>query len=72
LIIEAINAHTEEKKRIIEEITVIDYFDDNNYALRKYIELHKEHPNKEMYVVHISRSELDIEELTWTGVRIAR
>lgn len=69
LIIEAIDARTEDKKRIIEEITVVDTFTDNNEALRKYIQLHKSHPNREMYVVHTSRPELDIEEIVWIGVR---
>ena len=72
LVIEAISARTENKKRIIEELTVINSFKDNNEALREYIQLHKTHPEREMYVVHTSRTELDIEELTWTGVRTAR
>ena len=72
LLIEAISARTEDNKRIVEELTVINSFDDNNEALKEYIQLHKTYPEKEMYVVHTSRIELDIEELTWTGVRTAR
>jgi hypothetical protein len=69
VIIEAVEATTRDKKRIINEMIVISSFDDNNMALRKYIDLHKEHPDREIYVVHTSRETLDIEELTWTGVR---
>jgi hypothetical protein len=43
----------------------------NNRALQKYVQLHKNYPEKEMYVVHTSRIELDIEELNRTGVRTA-
>ena len=72
LIIEAISARTENKKRLIEELTVINSFKDNDEALREYIKLHKTYPERELYVVHTSRTELNIEELTWTGVRTAR
>lgn len=69
LIIEAIDARTEDKKRIIEEMTVVGSFEDSVSALQRYLQLHKTHPNREMYVVHSSRPMLDIEEITWTGVR---
>ena len=70
VIIEAIEAKTEDKRRLIEQISVIDVFDnDNTGALRKYVELHKSYPEKELYVVHTSRPQLDVKERTWTGVR---
>lgn len=69
LIIEAIGATTEDKKRIINELTVVDTFDDSSIALKKYLHLHREFPNREMYVIHSSRPELDIEEIKWAGVR---
>lgn len=72
LVIEAISARTKDNKRIVEELTVINSFDDSNEALKEYIQLHKKYPEKEMYVVHTSRIELDIEELTWSGVRTSR
>ena len=70
VIIEAIDAKTEDSKRIVEQITIVDIFnDDNTGALRKYVELHKIHPERELYVVHTSRPELNIKERRWTGVR---
>lgn len=69
VLIEAIDAKTLDKKRIIEDMEVIDAFDNSKVAMQKYLELHKQYPDREMYVVHTSRSQLDIEELTWTGVR---
>jgi hypothetical protein len=72
IIIEAINARTEDGNRIVEELTIVDTFDnDNNGALRKYVELHKVSPERELYVVHTSRNELNIKERRWTGVRQA-
>jgi len=69
VIIEAINARTEGSKRIIEQLTVVDTFQDSKEALLKYVQLHKLHPKRELYVVHTSRLKLDIEEQRWIGVR---
>lgn len=70
VIIEAIEAHTEGVKRIISQMTVVDNFqDDNNKALLHYLQLHRKHRERELYVVHTSRPELDIIEQRWIGVR---
>lgn len=70
VIIEAIEAHTEGDKRIIAQMTVVDNFqEDNNKALLQYLQLHRKHRERELYVVHTSRPELDILEQRWIGVR---
>lgn len=70
LVIEAIEAHTEEDRRILDNITVVDTFnEDNNKALLEYVKLHRKHRERELYVVHTSRQELDIIEQRWAGVR---
>ncbi|ACV64720.1 hypothetical protein Dtox_4040 [Desulfofarcimen acetoxidans DSM 771] len=70
VIIEAIEAYTEGDKRIIAQITVVNNFqDDNNKALLQYLQLHRKHRERELYVVHTSRPELDIIEQKWIGVR---
>lgn len=70
VIIEAIEAYTDGNKRIISQITVVDNFhNDNNNALLKYLQLHRRHRERELYVVHTSRPELDIVEQNWIGVR---
>ncbi|MDO7785674.1 hypothetical protein [Desulforamulus aquiferis] len=70
LLIEAIEAHTEENKRIVNQIAVINNFcDDNNKALQQYLQLHRKYRERELYVVHTSRPELDIIEQRWSGVR---
>jgi hypothetical protein len=70
LIIEAIEAHTEADRRILDNITVVDtFYEDNNKALLEYVKLHRKHREREMYVVHTSRRELDITETKWIGVR---
>ncbi|AEF95228.1 hypothetical protein Desca_2396 [Desulfotomaculum nigrificans CO-1-SRB] len=70
VIIEAMEAHTERNKRIIGQVTVVNNFhDDNNQALLQYLQLHRKYREREFYVVHISRPELDIIEQRWTRVR---
>lgn len=73
VIIEAIDARSEGNKRVIEQVTVVNTFkDDSKDALQKYIQLHKAYPERELYVVHTSRPELDIEEQRWAGVRASQ
>ena len=70
LIIEAIEAYTEGNKRIIAQMTVVNNFqEDNNKALLQYLQLHRKHREREFYVVHTSRPQLDIIEQKWIGVR---
>ncbi len=70
VIIEAVDAHTEGNNRIIENIQLVEVFGkDNIGALRRYAQLHKSHPEKEFYVFHTSRPELNVKERKWTGIR---
>ena len=70
VLIEAIDATTEGENRIVKELSIIDTFeDDSKKAMDRYVELHKLHKEREYYVVHTQRSELDIKVLKWSGVR---
>lgn len=70
VLIEAIDAKTEGENRIVDEISIIDTFkNDSQKAMNKYVQLHKLHKEREYYVVHTDRPELDIEVLKWLGVR---
>jgi hypothetical protein len=70
VLIEAIDAKTEGDSRMIEEISVVDTFkEDSRKAMRRYVELHKQHKDREYYVVNTQRLNLDIKILRWVGVR---
>ena len=71
LLIEAIAASTSGHQREVDEMAVIDTFDDSSVAMRHYLELHAIAPERELYVVHSSRPSLDIAERTWLGIRKA-
>jgi hypothetical protein len=69
LLIEAIEAHSEPGMRILDDISVVDTFDDSAVAMRRYVALHEHAPQRELYVVHTDREELDIHERRWLGIR---
>jgi hypothetical protein len=71
LLVEAVEAHSEEGQRILDDIDVIQSFSDSVAAMRHYQELHRMDPHREMYVVHTDREHLDIGEIRWFGLRTA-
>jgi len=69
LLIEAIKAHSEADRRILEQLAVVGTFSDSTTAMKSYLQLHNEAPERELYVFHTSREKLDITERRWLGVR---
>ncbi len=72
LLVEAIKARSEASKRIVEQLAVVGTFPDSVMALKGYQQLHREAPERELYVFHTSREALDITERSWLGIRGAR
>lgn len=60
LLLEAIKAHSQLNQRILEQLAVLGAFSDSISAMRSYAELHREAPERELYVFHTSRPELDV------------
>ena len=71
LVIEAIQARSQQGHRHLDEIAVVKAFPDGEAALRSYLSLHRVAPERELYVLHTDREELDITERTWLGLRTA-
>jgi hypothetical protein len=69
LIVEALAAHTEDRRRVLDRIAVIETCPDGASAMKSYQRLHGEYPGREFYFVHTSREELDIRERRWLGIR---
>jgi len=72
LLVEAIKAHSESGKRILEHISVVGVFPDSVAAMRGYTKLHRESPERELYVFHTDREWIDIVERKWLGIRSVR
>lgn len=69
LLFEAIDAYSKNGKRIVDDISVINSFNDSREALKEYSEMHKKDKSREMYVYHTENKDLTIEERSWVGVR---
>ncbi len=69
VVIEAVKAHSIASKRMLDDISVLDVFDNSTTAMHNYSERHRDAPQRELLVVHTSREALDIEERHWVGVR---
>ena len=69
LLVEAIKARSELGKRILEELTIVNTFPDARSAMRGYLHLHEQAPERELYVLHTDRERLDITERQWLGIR---
>ncbi|MCK6626088.1 MAG: hypothetical protein L6R45_13050 [Anaerolineae bacterium] len=53
LLVEAIKAHSEADKRILEQISVISTYPDSVMAMQGYTQLHHEAPERELYFARI-------------------
>lgn len=71
LLVEAIKAHTEGDKRILDQLAVIGTFPDSTVAWQGYTQLHRKAPERELFVLHTSRERLDIKIRHWAGIRRA-
>jgi hypothetical protein len=69
LLLEAIQAHSEGNKRVLDQLAVLGAFTDSTTALQSYGKFHRVAPQRELYVFHTSRKSLDITERSWLGVR---
>lgn len=69
LLIEAIQAHSDSGKRYIDNLSVINDFDDSKNALFQYQKIKEQTPQKELYVFHTTNEELEIQEKKWHGLR---
>jgi len=68
LLVEAIKARSEANRRILEQLAVVETFSDSPTAMKSYLLLHREAPERELYVFHTSRETLDVTERRWLGV----
>lgn len=69
LVIEALDAHTEDARRVFDRIAVIEVCADGPATMRRYGELRKQHPHRELCFVHTGMVEIEIEERRWIGIR---
>lgn len=71
LVIEALQAHSENEVRFLDRIAVIETCADGQAAFESYRRLHQEYPQREFYFVNTRREKLDIRERRWLGIRVS-
>ena len=69
ILFEAIEAYSKDGKRIVQDLSVINSYQEGKEALKEYAEKHKKDKSREMYVYHTKNEKLYIEERAWIGVR---
>lgn len=71
VLVEALDAHSAEGRRFLDELTVVQEYPSGEDAMRGYLDLHRRSPERELYVLHTDRETLDIVEREWLGLRRA-
>lgn len=71
VLIEAIDAKSAGDRRLVDDLAVVDRFADSSSAWRRYQELHRQQPARELYILHTDRESLDIRELASMAIRPA-
>lgn len=71
LLIEALEAHSAEGRRCLDELSVVETYADSGQAMADYLQRHRRAPDRELYVLHTDREELEIDERDWLGLRRA-
>ncbi|MEC0213302.1 aspartyl protease family protein [Paenibacillus ehimensis] len=69
ILVEAIKASSNNRVRQLEDMAVIQDYDNPQEAWNGYKYLHKLHPTRELYVFHTSRSDVEVVEEFFSGVR---
>lgn len=69
LLVEALEAHSADGKRFLEQLAVVDTFPDSVTAMKRYAQLHRDMPMRVYYVFHSSRETIEVIERRWIGVR---
>jgi len=70
LVVEALEAHTtKNRQRHPDDLAVVESCASGKDAMAGYRRLHRKYPARELYFVHTSREDLEIEERPWLGIR---
>ncbi|WP_163853513.1 hypothetical protein [Paenibacillus elgii] len=69
VLVEALKAVSNNRVRTIEEMTVVEEYDNPMQAWEGYKHYHKENPEREFYVFHTSKQEIEVIEEYFTGIR---
>lgn len=70
VLIEATKATSVKQRRTIEDMYVVDKYNSSTEAWSGYKEHHKEHPDREYYIFHTSKENVEVVEQFFNGIRV--
>lgn len=62
VLVEALSAYSKENKRIITEMLVLEESNSPHVLWGKYKQLRSKYSNKEIYIFHTSKNQIEVEE----------
>ncbi|GIQ63982.1 hypothetical protein PACILC2_25500 [Paenibacillus cisolokensis] len=69
VLVEAIKANSDNRVRRLEDMAVIQDYDNPQEAWSGYKHFHKLYPTRELYVFHTSRTDVEVVEEFFSGIR---
>lgn len=69
VLVEALKTSSQNKMRNIEEMSILSDFRDSIAAWQEYKKIHKENPEKELYIFHTSKRKAEVVEQFFAGIR---
>ncbi len=69
ILVEALKAYSCDKKRYIEDMTVVSCFEGTKKAWEEYKKIKHDSPSREFYIFHTSKETIEVVEQAFTGVR---
>ena len=71
VVAEALKAHSEEHRRVVEELSILAAFPRSADAMRRQLEIHRAEPSREVLIAFTGWEKLEIEEILMAGIRSA-
>ncbi|MCM2996149.1 hypothetical protein M3647_01535 [Paenibacillus cellulositrophicus] len=69
VLVEALATHSNNHRRIIEEMSVVSEYDDPKDAWASYKKLHLSEPTRELYIFYTGNEYIEVIEQPFTGIR---
>ncbi|WP_373233412.1 hypothetical protein [Cohnella sp.] len=69
VLVEALKTSSKDKIRTVEEMSIVSGFYDSMEAWQEYKKIHKDKPEKEIYIFHTSKKKAEVIEQFFVGIR---
>ncbi|MDQ6421496.1 hypothetical protein RB620_18890 [Paenibacillus sp. LHD-117] len=69
VLVEALRTSSKDNIRTVEEMSILSDFRDNMDAWKEYKKIHRDMPEKELYIFHTSKEKAEVIEQFFVGIR---